>query len=86
MSPDNHCQFIEDANTAIIKMSKCTKFLSVIFHSKTSDILTSLQQQEFHVDFDVNLDNVECIIRTDGGKEFTAHEFNKTVNKHRYFQ
>ena len=43
-------------------------------------------EQEFHVDFDVNLNEVECIIQTDGGKEFTAHEFKKTINKLRYFQ
>ena len=34
----------------------------------------------------MNLEGVECIIQTDGGNEFTAHKFNKTINKHGYFQ
>ena len=43
LSPDNYWQYIEEANTAIIQISKYTKFGSMIFHSKTGDILTSLQ-------------------------------------------
>ena len=34
----------------------------------------------------MNIDNVECMIQTDGGKGFTTHEFKKTINKHGYFQ
>ena len=30
-------------------------------------------EQEFHVNFDVNLDNVERIVKTDVGKELTTH-------------
>ena len=46
LSPDNYCQHVEKADTAIVQMSKSTKFGSMNFHSKTGDILTTLQLQQ----------------------------------------
>lgn len=43
-------------------------------------------EQEFHVDFDINFDDVEFMILTNGGKEFTAHYFKEMINQYEYFQ
>ena len=38
------------------------------------------------IDFEVHPQDVQCTIRTDGGKEFTDQKFKETVNKHQYHQ
>ena len=43
-----------------------------------------IMEREIDVEFDVDSDEIDCAVQTDGGKEFTAHAFKETVNVHGY--